>query len=130
MNYTALKKRVNNLIEGVSDLTISFSRVDATGYEERVDPVTNTMKWYKDGVETSEPTATTYTGRCVETRTSDYFKAKGYVRQSDRTFITNGIPRLLKNEVITIDGTKFTVYSITPVNPGGVDVLYRILARV
>lgn len=130
MNYTALKKRVNNLIERVSELTITFSRVDTVGYEERVDPVTNTMKWYLNGVETTTPTATTYSGRCAETRTSDYFKAKGYVRQSDRTFITNGIPRLLKNEVVTIDGTDFTVYSITPVNPGGTDVLYRILARV
>lgn len=130
MNYTALKNRVNNLIERYSELTISFSRVDTTGYEERVDPVTNTMKWYKDGVETTEPTATTYSGRCVETHTSEYFKAKGYVRESDRTFITNGIPKLLKNEVVTIDGTNYTVYRVTTVNPGGTEVLYRILARV
>jgi len=130
MDYTALKTRVNSLIKRYTELTISFTRTESTTASKIYDPATNTFKWYTDGSEVTAPTATDYEGYCIETFTSDYFKAKGYVNESDRTFITNGIPKLNKNETVTIDGTAYTAYRVATVNPGGTDVLYRINVRV
>ena len=130
MDYDALKTRVNNLIKRNTSLTISFTRPASTTAVKQYDPASDTFKWYTSGVEVSEPTDTTYTGYVIETYTSEYFKAKGYVKESDRTFITNGVPRINRNEVVTIDGTTYTAYRIRAVNPGGTDVLYRISVRV
>ncbi len=129
MDYDALKTRVNNLIERYSELTITMSRVN-TAYEHRYDPVSQTYKWYLGGVVQSAPTPVTYTGRCVEAHASDYFKARGYIKESDRIFLTNGIPKPLKNETVTIDGVDYNAYKVTPISPGGTDVLYRIYVRI
>lgn len=130
MNYTALKDRVTGIIDRNSTKTISFSRVDTSGYTKQYDPATNADVWYKNGVVSSAPSETTYSGTCIEININDYFRSMGYVKASDRVFITNEVPKPLTNEVITVDGTKYTVYRVIPVNPGGTDLLYRIYARV
>jgi hypothetical protein len=130
MDYTAMKERASALISRYSTLTISYSRVDTTGYTKQYNPATDAFVWYRNGSIVSEPTATTYSGTCLEVNTSDYFRAKGYVKESDRIFITNDIPKPLKNDVITVDGEKYTVYRVQTVNPGGTDILYRIYAKV
>jgi hypothetical protein len=130
MNYVAVKNRVNDLISKYSDLTITLSRTDTTGYERRYDPVTDTYKWYKNGVLSTAPTATVYTGACLEASANEYFKARGYIKETDKIFLTVGIPKPISNEVVTVAGVSYTVYRVVAVNPGGTEVLYRIYVRV
>lgn len=130
MNYNALRARADALITKYSTLTITLSRVDTDGYTEKYDPDTDTMKWYKNGIEATAPTATTHVGSCIATNTNEYFVARGYTKETDKIFLTSGIPKPLKNDRVTVDGVSYTVYQVRPVSPGGTDVMYRIYARV
>lgn len=130
MDYDALKDQVSNLIGSMSTKSISFSRVDTTGYTKQYNPATDSESWYYNGNVVSAPTETTYSGICVEARINEYFRSTGYIKDSDHVFITNDIPKPNTNEVITVDGVNYTVYRVVPINPGGTDVLYRIYARV
>jgi len=73
MDYTALKNRITGIIDRNSTKTISFSRVDTTGYTKQYDPATDADVWYKNGVAVTAPSETTHTGTCIEININDYF---------------------------------------------------------
>lgn len=130
MDYTKLKSRVTSLINRYSDIPISLTRTDVTGYTKRYDPATDTDKWYYGGEEVSAPTATTYTGTCIQSSQERSMIGKEYKHTNMLVFITNDIPKPISNEVITVDGTDYTVFRVVSVNPGGTEVLYKIYVKV
>lgn len=130
MDYNALANRVNSLINKYSELPISYTKVDTTGYEKHYDPSSDTYKWYLNGVEAKEPTATTYTGKCLETNISEYYKVRGFAKEQDKVFLTIGIPKPNTGDTITVDGQTYSVVRVSKVKPSTVDLLYRITARI
>lgn len=130
MDYNTLANRVNSLISKYSELTISYTKVDTSGYEKLYDPSSDTYKWYLNGTETTAPTPTTYTGRCVETNISEYYKVRGFVKEQDKVFLTIGIPKPNTGDTITVDGQIYSVVRVSKVKPSTVDLLYRITARI
>jgi hypothetical protein len=128
MDYTALKARANALIEKHSDLSISYS--PTMGYSYSYDPATNTNVWYKDGVP-SEP-STTYTGTCIETQINEYFAMKGYIRTTDKVFLTSAFPVGVvpqAGETIIVDDVTYKVLHTTRIKPSNTEVLLKITAR-
>jgi regulation of enolase protein 1 (concanavalin A-like superfamily) len=129
MDYTAMVSTVSRLIDSNSALTISYT-VDISGdYEKIYDPATDAFKWYMNGVETTAPIPTTYTGKCIQTNISDYFKIRGYVNEKDTVFLTIDIPKPTIGATVTVAGRDYKVVRVSEVSPGGTDLLYRITAR-
>lgn len=129
MDYNDLKQRASELIGEYSDLSISYTTTDTTGYEKRYNPVTNIAEWYYNGVASSAPQPTTYTGVCIETNISDYFRAKGFVRESERVVLTSDIPTPNIGDKLIIGGIEHSVVRAVPIKPSSVEVLLKITVR-
>lgn len=128
MDYSAIANRVSTIINSKSALDISYT-VKPSGYTKRYDPETDTYKWYLDGSEVDEPTDTTYTGKCIETNISEYFKVRGYVNERDTVFLTIDIPRPNTGDEIIVGGEEYKVIRVSEVKPSTTSVLYKIMAR-
>jgi len=129
MDYNAIKARANAMIKANSDSIISYTTVDLEGYTKKYNPSTNEDVWYLNGVETEAPTPTTYAGSCIETVINDYFKAQGYVRETDKIFITNDIPKPAIGAKIIVNEIEYSVIHVSEIKPATVSILYKITAR-
>jgi len=129
MDYVAMRAKANALINKFSDLSISYSVLETSGYTKRMNPVTNEFDWYLNGVVSTEPSPTTYTGTCFESSITYYFKSSSYIKETDKVFTSASIPVPQINEKVTVDGEEYTVVRIISVKPSTVNVMVKLIVR-